>query len=116
MSDATAILTAARAHFDNMRGKEITVPEWGSEDAPLVAFYDPPTLALRQNIERRGGKSEARKLATVVILSLKDADGKVIFKDDAPTLNTFENNLDPAVVSRIAAQILGLSGEDELGN
>lgn len=116
MSDSSAILTLARAHFDNMRNKEITVPEWGNEDAPLVAFYDPPTLSLRQKIEKIGGKSEARKLATTVILSLKDKDGKVIFKDDAPTLNAFENNLDPAVVSRIAATILGLTAEDDLGN
>ena len=114
MANSDAILTAARAHFDNMRDQEITIPEWGAEDAPLVAFYDPPTLARRQEIERRGGKSEARKMALTVMLSLKDADGKIIFPDDAPTLSAFEFQLDPAVINRAAVQILGLSGDQAL--
>ena len=34
----------------------------------------------------------------------------------APTLATFESEIDPAVVARIATRILGLTPEADLGN
>lgn len=116
MAANVAILAIARAHFDNMRNKEITIPEWGDDGAPLVAFYDPPTLNLRQQITQRSGKLQSRQMAVTVILCLKYADGQAVFTDDAPTLAALEGAVDPAVVSRIALEVLGLTTEGDLGN
>lgn len=117
MSSSVAILTAARAHFDNMRGQEIEIPEWGETvETPLVAFFDPPTLRKRQEINSRCGKSESRQMAITCILCLKDKDGKPLLSDDAETLTTLESASDPKVVSRIAMQVLGLTPAAKLGN
>lgn len=116
MSNSDAILTAARAHFDKMRGQEIKIPEWGEDGKPLVAFYDPPTLRKRQEINQRCGKSEARQMALTCILCLKTADGKQLLADDAETLATLESGTDPKVVSRIALHVLGLTPAAKLGN
>lgn len=115
MADSAAILDKARAHFDNMRGQTIEIPEWGmvGEDA---ATFDPPTLRVRQVIQHRAGKSESRQFATTVILCLKDADGKPVFKDDAPTLAALEAEVDPQIVSRIFNRILTVSSDTALGN
>lgn len=116
MAPNTAILDNARAHFDKMRGREIRIPEWGGENGPLIAFYDPPSLHMRQVITSRSGKKESRQMALTVILCLKDENKKAIFEDDAETLAALEGNVDPAVVSRIACEILGLTPENDLGN
>jgi len=116
MPDSEAILSVARAHFDKMRGQEIEIPEWGNDDGPLVAYFDPPTLRVRQNIQRRAGKSEARQMALTALICLKDKDGKAMFTDDAETLATIEAHVDPKVVARISQKILGLTPETDLGN
>lgn len=113
--NADAILDAARAHFDNMRGQVIEVPEWGMT-GDAAARYDPPSLRRRQAIQSQAQKSEARMMALTVIHCLKDAEGAPIFKNDAPTLATLETKVDPAVVARVATKILGVSGEADLGN
>lgn len=117
MNEASeTILERARAHFDAMRGQEIDIPEWGGADGPLLARFDPPTLSTRQRIQTRAGKSEARLCALVVIVCLKDVDGKPLFKDDAATLADLMSKVDPAVVARISARILHNSSADDLGN
>lgn len=117
MADSDTILNIARAHFDKMRGQEIEIPEWGDEEnGPLVAYYDPPTLRTRQTIQHRAGKSESRQMALTVLLCLKGADGKGLFKDDVPTLAALEGQVDPKVMARIAQKILGLSPDNDLGN
>jgi len=117
MPETNAILTAARAHFDNMRGQEIKIPEWGvSEDKPLVAFFDPPSLRVRQEIERRAGKSDGRKIAVAAIICLKDKDGKPLFTDDAVTLDALECQVSADVAARIYTRVLGLTKAETLGN
>jgi len=116
MADPTALLTAARAHFDNMRGKSIEVPEWGAEGAPAIVKFDPPTLRTRQNITARSGGKRSREMAVTVILCARDAEGKRLFQDDAPTLAALENEVDPKVVARLYAEIIGLTSEADLGN
>lgn len=113
--NAENILETARAHFDKLRGQTVEIPEWGmvGEDA---ATFDPPTLRVRQQIQHRSGKSEARQMALVLILCLKGADGKKLFKDDAPTLAAMEAEVDPAVVARAAQKILNLTSDVDLGN
>ncbi|WP_170561406.1 hypothetical protein [Ruegeria atlantica] len=116
MSNSDAILTAARAHFDKMRGQTIQIPEWGEEGKPLVAYYDPPTLRKRQEINQRCGKSESLQMALTCILCLNDKDGKPLLPDDAETLAVFLGGSDPKVVSRVALKILGLTPAAKLGN
>jgi hypothetical protein len=112
-----SILAVARAHFDNMRGQKIEIPEWGTEKGkPLVAFYDPPTLRVRQEIERRAGKSDARKIAVAAIICLKDKDGNPLFTDDAITLDALEGAVFADVAARIYTHVLGLTQAADLGN
>jgi hypothetical protein len=113
MSD---ILAAARAHYDRLRGQTVEVPEWGTEGVPAVVHFDPPTLRARQALQHRANKSESRLMAFAVILWAKTADGTRMFKDDALTLAAFENDIDPAIIARVAGRMLGISSEDALGN
>lgn len=113
--NAEKILETARAHFDKMRGQTVEVPEWGMEGDDAARF-DPPTLRVRQMIQHQAGKSEARQTALTVVHCLKNADGEKIFKNDAVTMATFESQMDPAVIARVAQKILGLTGETDLGN
>ncbi|MBW4709573.1 hypothetical protein KX928_17440 [Roseobacter sp. YSTF-M11] len=114
---ATAALAAATAHYDRLRGQTIEVPEWGSEGAPLVIYYDPITAAQSQSIVKRAKGNDARATALAVILYSKDKAGKPIFTDDAPTLKAFENDVLPEVIARIGQAILGITGRGaDLGN
>lgn len=113
--NAEQILETARAHFDNLRGQTVEVPEWGLI-GDAAARYDPPSLRRRQAIQSQAGKSEARQMALTVVHCLKGADGEPIFKNDAPTLAVLETKVDPAVVARVASKILGVSSETDLGN
>lgn len=110
------IIEIATKHFDGMRGKTVTIPEWGTAEKPFVGKYDPPTLGTRQNIERRAMKSQGRQMAITLILCLRDLDGDLVFKDDAPTLQNLMDNVDPKVVARVAQVILQILPEDDLGN
>lgn len=112
----TDVLTAAAAHFDRMRGQSVEVPEWGAEGVPLVVRFDPLTLRQRQALQGVAKGNESRMMALCVIRHARQADGAAMFKDDAPTLAQFENQIDPKVVARIAAAILGLGDLDALKN
>lgn len=113
--NADQILDAARAHFDKQRAQKIEVPEWDMV-GDNAATFDPPSLRRRQQIQHLAGKSEARQLALAVILCVKNKDGAMLFQNDAPTLAALENQVDPAVLARIAKRVLGLSEESDLGN
>jgi len=115
MMNAEQILAAARAHFDKLRGQQIEVPEWGL-DGDNAARFDPPTLKIRQLIQQQAGKSNSRQMALTVIHTLRTADGKPMFQNDAPTLAAMETAMDPAVIARIAEKVLGVSSETALGN
>lgn len=116
MSNSEAILANARKHFDKLRKQSVEVPEWGDDSGPLVANFDPATLRQRQEIEKRSGNSEARRLALAVILLLKDDSGNPVFEDDAVSLNTLESAVDSQVVARVAQTVLGLTDGKDLGN
>lgn len=113
--NAEQILETARAHFDKQRGQKIEIPEWDMV-GDNAATYDPPSLRRRQQIQHLAGKSEARQLALAVILCLKTNAGVAVFQNDAPTLAALENQVDPAILARIAKRILGLTDEADLGN
>lgn len=113
MSD---LLDLARAHFDAMRRKTLDIPEWGLV-GDKAAFYDPPTLATRQAVQDRAGRSTARQFALTLILCLKDKDGNPIFEDNAISLTALTGEVDPAVVTRAYNAIMASKvSEADLGN
>lgn len=110
-----AILENARQHFARMAKQSFDVPEWGDDTGPARIYFDPLSLAARQRIENRAKGNASARLALVVILHAKDADGKPIFPDDAATRRAFDAEIDPAVTARIAARIMDVTDESDLG-
>lgn len=110
------ILANARGHFDKMRNQKIEVPEWGDDEGPAIMYFDPLSLAQRQSLQRQSKGNEARMLALCVILFAKNSDGKRYFENNADTNKAFDNDLDPAVVARVAGAMIQVSGEEDLGN
>ena len=51
----------------------------------------------------------------VVIRHAKDAEGNRLFTEDAQTRKALENDVDPAVLARIAYAITHTTPEDDLG-
>lgn len=113
---AEDILSVARAHFAAFKGGTIEVAEWGAPGAPLVIHHRPLSLRARQALELRAKGNQARQLALTVILHARDAEGKLLFTDDVEALAALENQVDPAVVARIALRILGVTPAADLGN
>ncbi|SES76740.1 hypothetical protein [Oceanicella actignis] len=104
------VLHKAREHFARMRGQSMTVPEWG-----LEVHFDPLTMRERQALQSAAKGSDAQAAILVVVRHAKGAGGERLFADDAKTRKTLENEVDPAVIGRIAAAILGASDPDDLG-
>ena len=109
------ILERARLHFkpDELR-KLNDVPEWGeSPDAPLVLFAKPVTMADKKLLSNRykdGGLQEM--YAHALILKATHADGRPAFSlADKRDLMT---GSDPAVVERIAQQILAVADLEDV--
>ena len=109
---ANDIISRARLHFRADERRAISVPEWGEESAPLVLYARPVTLADKKRLHNRykdGGLQEMYVHA--LIDKAEDEAGKPAFTlDDKRSLM---HAVDPNVVERIAAQILGaVSPED----
>lgn len=106
-----AIIAAARAHFRADERRSVEVPEWSvaadadGNPAPLVLFWSPITLADKKRLSARhqdGGMQEMYVHA--LINKAQTADGKPAFSlEDKRYLM---NDVDPAIVERIALQIL----------
>lgn len=110
------MLDIARQHFDLMRGRSIEVPEWQVDGKPVTVHFDPMTLHQRHQLQQRARGSEARGIALAVILFAKDAKGARMFEDDAETLAALETQVDPAVLSRIASEMMRSTPRADLGN
>ena len=88
-----------------------------SHGAPVEVWFAPVTLRQRQKLNARvSGDNPARLMALCVILFAKRANGEPLFEDTPATLKAFENEVDPAVIARIATAMLGTSDGDDLGN
>jgi hypothetical protein len=113
----SGVLDRATAHFDTLRGQKIEVPEWGDPlGEPLVLMFDPLTLAQRQNVQRRWKGSDASQAAGAVMLYARTADGGKAFEDNLATLEALTSKVDPAVVARIAARMLGVEAVSDAKN
>jgi hypothetical protein len=98
MSDA---ISRAKAHFDSLAPKVITVPEWDN----LQVHATPLTLNERGRIYGKDvNRDEHEVLCQIVIIKAKDADGKPLFNQaDLPALL---HHTDPTVLVRVASEIM----------
>lgn len=102
------IIERARLHFNGDEPRRIEVPEWGEPGAPLVLFAKPVTMADKQLLHNRykdGGMQEM--YAHALVLKARNADGTPAF--DLADKRELMRNADPAVVERIAQQILAVA-------
>ncbi|MGX0875924.1 hypothetical protein ACSSV4_000596 [Roseovarius sp. MBR-154] len=111
-------LEALKAHYARMRSQKMAVPEITDPEtgAPLVVYFDPPTNAQAQMVQARAGGSDGRLTLYTVIYLAKDAEGKRLFEDDAPTVKALSEDVDGGVLARIAARIMGRTSPEDLGN
>ena len=116
MTPDTRMLDIARQHFDLMRGRSLEVPEWQVDGTPVTVHFDPMTLHQRHQLQSRARGNEARGVALAVIMFAKDATGARMFDDDAETLAALETQVDPAVLSRIASEMMRSTPRADLGN
>lgn len=103
-------------HFDLMRGRSIEVPEWQVGGKSVTVRFDPMTLYQRHQIQSRARGNEARGTALAVILFAKDASGARMFEDDAETLAALETQVDPAILSRTAVEMMRATSRIDLRN
>lgn len=116
MNTQTQMLNIARQHFDLMRGRSVEVPEWQVDGRPVTVHFDPMTLHQRHQLQQRARGNEARGIALAVIMFAKDESDARMFEDDAETLAALESQVDPAILSRIAAEMTRTTPRADLGN
>jgi len=107
-----SVLDRAKAHFAEQKVRQILVPEWGEPGQPLVVHVQPMTMRERARIYKPAQAGDLMASVEAVILCARDATGARIFTDaDKHALSV---QVDPRVVTRLAAQILGDDeGEEE---
>lgn len=116
MNAQPRMLDIARQHFELMRGRSVEIPEWRVDGKPVTVCFDPMTLHGRHQLQQRARGNEARAIALTVIMFAKDETGARMFQDDAETLAALETQVDPAVLARIAAEMMRTSSRADLGN
>lgn len=105
-----SVLDKIREHAASRPAEVIDVPEWGLEAVQLR----PLTLAQHGRVNRE--KTDSRKMARLLILSMHDASGTPVFGDNADSLAAIESGA-ADVVTRIAQKIMGtVPDEDEAKN
>ena len=110
---AGGALDQLTAHFERMRGRSFMVDLGGTQ---LEVFADPITLRQRELITARAGTDDAKVALWTTILLAKDAQGQRLFSDDAATVQRLSEEVPAEVVAQIAAGILQVTGEGDLGN
>lgn len=105
------ILAAAKAHFETIEGGSITIAEWDNAEI----HWTPLTVAERKKIYgsmKGGAQPDGYTVCTrAMILKACDADGARIFS--TMDENQIDHGIDPEVVGRIGAAILGAEGDDD---
>jgi hypothetical protein len=98
------VIDRAKAHFDTLEIKKITVPEWGEEDKPLEIYAKPLTLQETQKLFAMSKDNEMTMLAYVLIYKALDGNGNKIFslEDKQALLMKVDRN----VLIRVANEIM----------
>jgi hypothetical protein len=109
------VIDKAKAHFSTRAVKVIEVPEWGDDNAPLLVYASPMTLAEKRKLFSGSKETDIFVLVDLLIMKAKDQKGDPIFtlehKRDLTT------GVDPDVIARVANEILqSVTIEDHLKN
>ena len=106
-SARSSVIQRATEHYKSKPLKRIEIPEWGDDEGPLVVYSSPFTLKDQSRIRYIAEKqSEVDVLAEVLIMKLMDESGEKIFTIEDK--NDLRNNVDAAIVSRIATAIMSV--------
>jgi len=102
-------------HFEDQAIAEVEVPEWGTEEEPLVIYFKPFTLAEQKRLYSMAKDDNMEMLAYTLILKALNKEGEKLFgMGDKMTLM---NQVDPYVLARVVNSITASSAvEDHLGN
>ncbi|MCX5513420.1 hypothetical protein C3941_23815 [Kaistia algarum] len=94
-----------KQHYHDLGSKQLSVPEWGEPDAPLVIYWTPLTAQEHRKITGANDGLSARLFVSAVILKAQDRAGKPLFDEgDRPALM---GQADVHVLRRIAMAIIG---------
>ena len=115
MAADNPVLRRAMDHFRGREMQVIEVPEWGDDNAPLLVYARPLTMADKNVLARGSDGNDLGVFVDVIIMKAETADGEKLFtKMDKPQ---FMRGVDPEVITRVASAILRTdSVEDHLGN
>lgn len=114
----SAVLERAKAHYEALPSREISVPEWGEDGKSLLVTWKKLTVRDEERIyapvEGRPAPAGTVRLRTV-ILKACGADGKRLFTEMDE--HDLRHKVDGAVVARVAGAILfGAGLVDESGD
>ena len=106
-SKGLKVLDQVVGHFEQSGTKVIEVPEWGTDDGPLMIHATAFTMEEQRRLRSRnkGDLDDPSVLVDLLILKALDADGGKLFDlGDKPTLM---RKADANVLARVATEITG---------
>ena len=96
----------AKAHFDSLDIKKISVPEWGDDDGnPLVIYSKPLTLQETSKLFRLSKEDDLTMMAYILIYKALDENGEKIFSLEDK--NVLLNKVSREVLVRVASEMMG---------
>jgi hypothetical protein len=102
----------AKKHFAEQDVKVIKVPEWGSDDEPLMIYSKPLTLAETSKLYKMSREDDLTMMAYVLIYKALDSNGDKLFSlEDKQALL---NSVDREVLMRVAQEITGQEPIEEV--
>jgi len=105
------VIDRAKAHFDNLDIKKISVPEWGDDQGnPLVIYSKPLTLQETSKLYRMAKEDDMAMLAYVLIYKALDENGDKIFSLEDK--NTLLNKVDRNILVRVSNEIMTEQSEE----
>jgi hypothetical protein len=104
-----------KSHFAEQDVQTVEVPEWGTEDKPMLIYFKPFTLAEQKKLFKLAKNEDMDMMAYVLILKAMDKKGDKMF--GIGDKRDLMNSVDPHVLSRVAGEISKTPTVDEfLGN
>jgi hypothetical protein len=100
----------AKAHFNSLDVKKISVPEWGEDGKPLLIYSKPLTLQETSKLFRMAKEDDMAMLAFILIYKALDENGDKIFSLEDK--NTLLNKVDRNILIRVANEIMAEQPED----
>lgn len=110
-----SVMENMMSHFSDKEISSIEVPEWGTDEKPLVIHYKPFTLAEQKKLYSMAKDDNIEMLAYTLILKALDEEGNKMFT--MSDKRNLMNKVDPYILAKVAGHITDSeSVEDHLGN